>query len=54
MMYDPAVKCCCSAEEHLSGEYVLHADYQKLLERIDSLPQNMDKLHKRIDELQDK
>lgn len=31
MEYDPHVTCCCSAEEHLSGEYVLYDDYMKLL-----------------------
>ena len=30
--YDPHVRCCCSVEEHLSGEYVLFDDYMKLLQ----------------------
>lgn len=29
--YDPHVTCCCSIEEHASGEYVLLEDYINLL-----------------------
>lgn len=29
--YDHHVNCCCSVEEHLSGEYVTYEDYMNLL-----------------------
>lgn len=29
--HDHHVRCCCSMEEHLSGEYVLLEDYMNLL-----------------------
>ena len=48
MEYDPQATCCCSAEEHLNGEYVLLEDYERLEAELDRYKELVDRIDRNL------